>query len=168
MTVSNDLQEYLRLQLREHTPTAEIHHLQHNAANIKDKRKEGRVTFQMFGPLLPFYELNGGFVAKSCPTVATPWTIAHQAPLSMGFSRHKYWSDLTFPSPWNLLNPGIEPESPALQADSLLTELPEKPGYELKADIIYFRMKVKEESEKAGLKLNIQKTKSLAFSTIPS
>ena len=121
----------------------------------------------MFGPLLPFYELNGGLVAKSCPTVATPWTIAHQAPLSMGFSRHKYWSDLTFPSPWNLLNPGIEPESPALQADSLLTELPKKPGYELKADIIYFRMKVKEESEKAGLKLNIQKTKSLAFSTIP-
>ena len=50
----------------------------------------------------------------------------------------------------------------------LLTELPGKPGYELKADLIYFRMKVKEEDEKAGLKLNIQKTKILAFSTIPS
>ena len=85
-----------------------------------------------------------------------------------GISRQEYWSGLTFPSPGNLLDPGIEPESPALQAGSLLTELPGKPGYELKADLIYFRMKVKEEDEKAGLKLNIQKTKILAFSTIPS
>jgi len=41
----------------------------------------------------------GGLVTKSCSTLATPWTIAHQAPLSMGFSRHKYWSGLSFPSP---------------------------------------------------------------------
>ena len=122
----------------------------------------------MFGHLLPFYELNGGLVAKLCPTFTVPWTVAHQAHLSMGFSRQEYWSGLTFPSPGNLLDPGIEPESPALQAGSLLTELPGKPGYELKADLIYFRMKVKEEDEKAGLKLNIQKTKILAFSTIPS
>ena len=122
----------------------------------------------MFGPLLPFYELNGGLVAKLCPTFTVPWTVAHQAHLSMGFSRQEYWSGLTFPSPGNLLDPGIEPESPALQAGSLLTELPGKPGYEVKADLIYFRMKVKEEDEKAGLKLNIQKTKILAFSTIPS
>ena len=67
-----------------------------------------------------------------------------------GISRQEYWSGLTFPSPGNLLDPGIEPESPALQAGSLLTELPGKPGYELKADLIYFRMKVKEEDEKAG------------------
>ena len=73
----------------------------------------------------------------------------------MGFSRQEYWSGLIFPSPGNLLDPGTEPESPALQADSLLTELPGKPGYELKPDIIYFRMKVKEEHGKAGLKLNI-------------
>ena len=47
---------------------------------------------------------------------ATPWTAAHQAPLSMGFSRQEYWSGLPFPSPGDLLDPGIEPMSPALQA----------------------------------------------------
>ena len=50
----------------------------------------------------------------------TPWTIAHQAPLSMGFSRPGYWSGLSFPFPGDLPNPGIEPGSSALQADSLL------------------------------------------------
>ena len=49
----------------------------------------------------------------------TPWTVAHQAPLSMEFSRHEYWSGLPFPSPEDLPNPGIKPRSPALQADSL-------------------------------------------------
>ena len=56
----------------------------------------------------------------------TPWTIAYQAPLSMGFSRQEYWSGLLFPSPGNLPDPGIEPGSPALQADSLLTGPPGK------------------------------------------
>ena len=69
----------------------------------------------------------GGLVAQSCPTLATPWTVAHQAPLSMGFSRQEYWSGLPFPSPGDLPNPGIEPRSPALQADDLLTELCGKP-----------------------------------------
>ena len=41
----------------------------------------------------------GGLVAKSCPTLVTPWTVAHQAPPSMGFSRQEYWSGLSFPSP---------------------------------------------------------------------
>ena len=45
----------------------------------------------------------------------TPWTVAHQAPLSMEFSRQEYWSELPFPSPGNLLNPETEPGSPALQ-----------------------------------------------------
>ena len=72
---------------------------------------------------LRVYGGGGGLVAKSCPTLATPWTIALQAPLSMGFSRQQYWSGLPFPSPGDLPNPGIEPRSPALQADSLLTEL---------------------------------------------
>ena len=54
---------------------------------------------------------------------AAPWTVAHQAPLSMGSSRQEYWSGLPFPSPWDLPNPAIEPRSPALQADSLPTEL---------------------------------------------
>ena len=51
---------------------------------------------------------------------ATPWTVAYQASLSMGFSRQEYWSGLPFPSPGDLPEPGIEPTSPALQADSLL------------------------------------------------
>ena len=62
-------------------------------------------------------------VAKLCLTLATPWTVARQAPLAMGFSRQEYWSGLPFPSPGDLPDPGIEPWSPALQADSLLTEL---------------------------------------------
>ena len=57
----------------------------------------------------------------------TPRTVALQAPLHMGFSRQEYWSGLPFPSPGDLPNPGIEPGSPALQADSLLTEPPGKP-----------------------------------------
>ena len=54
----------------------------------------------------------------------TPWTGAHQAPLSMGFSRREYWSGLPFPSPGDLPDPGIKPRTPAIQADSLPTELP--------------------------------------------
>ena len=69
----------------------------------------------------------GGSVTKSCPTLATPWTVACQAPLPMGFSRQEYWNGLPFPSPGERSDPGIEPRSPALQADSLLTELPGKP-----------------------------------------
>ena len=65
----------------------------------------------------------GGLVAKSCPPLATPWTVAHQAPLSMGFSRQEYWSGLPFPSPEDLPDPRIKPRSPVLQADSLPTEL---------------------------------------------
>ena len=49
----------------------------------------------------------------------TPWTVVCQAPLSMGFSRQDYWSGLPFPSTGDLPHPGIEPKSPALQADSL-------------------------------------------------
>ena len=57
----------------------------------------------------------------------TPWTAAHQAPLSMEFSRQEYWSGLPFPSPGDFPNTGIKPGSPALQADSLLSEPPGKP-----------------------------------------
>ena len=55
--------------------------------------------------------------------LVTPWTVACQAPLSMGFSRQEYWSGLPFPSPEDPPNPGIKPRSPELQADSLPTEL---------------------------------------------
>ena len=54
---------------------------------------------------------------------ATFWTVAHQAPLSMGLSGQEYWSGLPFSPPGDLPNPGIKPRSPALQADSLLTKL---------------------------------------------
>ena len=58
---------------------------------------------------------------------ATPWTVVYQASLSMGFSRQEYWSGLPFPSPGDLPDPGIEPRSPALQADGLPFEPPGKP-----------------------------------------
>ena len=54
---------------------------------------------------------------------ATSWTIAHQPPLSVEFSRQAYWSGLPFPPPGDLSHPGIKAGSPAKQADSLLTEL---------------------------------------------
>ena len=58
---------------------------------------------------------------------ATPWAVAHQASPSMGFSRQEYWSGLPVPPPGDLPNPGIEPWSPALQADALTSEPPGKP-----------------------------------------
>ena len=57
---------------------------------------------------------------------ATPWTIAYQAPPSVGFSRQEYWNGLLFPSPGDLPNPGIEPRSPTFQADALTSEPPGK------------------------------------------
>ena len=85
-----------------------------------------------------------GLFVLSCTVVfdsATPWTVAHQAPLSMEFSRQEYRCGLPFPSPGNLPDPGIdlpdpgidlpdpgiEPGSPALQADTLPSELPGNP-----------------------------------------
>ena len=62
-------------------------------------------------------------VAPSCLTFCDPWTVAHQAPLPMEFSRQEYWSRLPFPSPGNLPDPRIEPKSSALQAASLPSEL---------------------------------------------
>ena len=65
-------------------------------------------------------------VAKSCPTLCNPMDCTCQAPLSMEFSRQEYWSGLPFPSPGDFPDPGIEPESPTLQADSLPSEPPGK------------------------------------------
>ena len=83
---------------------------------LKTNEKSGSMRF----PSLPL-----SLVCVSCLVVsdsATPWTVAHQAPLSMGFSRQEYWSGLPFPSPGDLLDPGTEPGSPTLQADSLPSE----------------------------------------------
>ena len=69
------------------------------------------------------------YLVKSLSRVrlsVTPWTVAHQAPPSMGFSRQEHWSGLPFPSPGDLPNPGIKPRSPALQADTLTSEPPGK------------------------------------------
>ena len=63
--------------------------------------------------------VGGGLVAKLCLTLATLWTVSYQAPLSMGFSTQEYWSSLPFPSPGDRPNSGIEPRSPAQEADSL-------------------------------------------------
>ena len=61
--------------------------------------------------------------AKLCPTLCNPWTVTHQAPLSMGFPRQEYWTGIPFTSP-DLPNPGIKLRSPALQEDSLPSEPP--------------------------------------------
>ena len=66
---------------------------------------------------------------------ATPWTVAYQASLSMGFSRQEYWNGLPFLSPGDLPDPGIEPRSPALQADALTSAPPGKP-------ILYYNLGV--------------------------
>ena len=132
-------------------------------------------------------------VVQSCPTLCNPMD---QAPPSMGFSRQEYWSGLPFASPGDLPNPGIEPKSPAFQADALTSEpliivissswinplikiagrninklrytndttLMAESEEELKSLL----MKVKQENEKVGLKLNIQKTKIMASGPITS
>ena len=66
----------------------------------------------------------------------TPWTVARQAALSMGFSRQRYWSELPFPTPGDLPYEGLNLGSPALQADSLPSEPPEKPHNPMKRVII--------------------------------
>ena len=77
-------------------------------------------------PLITVLSLFSGSVKSS--SFAPLWTVACQTPLSMGLSRQDHWSGLPCPPPRNLPNPGIEPRSPALQADSLLSEPPGKPG----------------------------------------
>ena len=66
----------------------------------------------MFFPL--GFMFGGGLFTKLCPTLVTPWTIARQASLSMGFSKQEYWSGLPFPSPGSLPDPGIKPAAPSL------------------------------------------------------
>ena len=58
---------------------------------------------------------------------ATPWTVAHQVPLSVGFSSQEYWSGVPFPPPGDLPNPGIEPTSSALAGGFFTTKPPGKP-----------------------------------------
>ena len=96
------------------------------------------------------------FWVKSLSSVrlfVTPWTVAHQAPLSMGFSRQEYWSGLPFPSPGCLPNPGIEPRSPTLQAGALASEPSGKPnGYTVS---LYFLMTNSLHSKELFLPFNL-------------
>ena len=66
-------------------------------------------------------------VIKSCLTLVTPWTVACQAPLSMGFPRQEYWSGFPFPSPGDFPDPGIKPTSPALAGGFFTVEPLGKP-----------------------------------------
>ena len=81
----------------------------------------------MFGPSVPC-EVKVS-VAQTCLTLCGLWTVARQAPLSMKFFRQEHWSGLPCPPPGDLPDPGVRPRFPALQADSLLSEAPEKPRY---------------------------------------
>ena len=93
---------------------------------IKNHNTEHRVKTHTYKPS-PHRSESESEVAQSFPTVCDPWTVAHQAPPSMGFSRQECWSGLPFPSPGDLLDPGIKPRSPTLQADTLPSELLGKP-----------------------------------------
>ena len=84
-----------------------------HSENIYSAPTMCQILFQLLGIC------DGGLFAKLCPTLVTPWAIACWVPLSMGFHRKGYWSGLPFPSPGNLPDPGIEPASLTLQADSL-------------------------------------------------
>ena len=97
---------------------------------VRDKKADSCSLCKYITILTLYYSCNSR-VSDSCCLVrllscvrlfATPWTIAYQAPPSMGFSRQEYWSGLPFPSPGDLPNPGIEPRSPALRAGALPSE----------------------------------------------
>ena len=75
-----------------------------------------QILSAQFGKFLPICVLSPCSAPQLCLTLATPWTVAHQAPLSMGFSRHAYWNGLPFPSPGDLPDPGIKPVSRASPA----------------------------------------------------
>ena len=140
---------YLSLSLHEHHSTLITVALK-QVLNFKKCKSFNSAFFQdcfdYFGSITYSYEFNGQFLSfskkkkriwdfdrkwksASCvQLIATPWTVARQALLSMEFSRQEYWSGEPFPSPGDPLDPGIEPGSPTLQADSLPSEPPGKPG----------------------------------------
>ena len=91
---------------------------------VENKTRVLYHNFQGTDSLIPDH-LSGRSVMSN--SFVTLWTIAHQAPLSMEFSRQEYWSRQPFPG--DLPNPGVKPGSSALQADSLLSESPGKPSH---------------------------------------
>ena len=90
---------------------------------LKNQSRKENVT--CFYKILNFFKLSFPPIVKSLSRVrlfVAPWTVAYQALPSMGFSRQECWSGLPFPSPGDLPDPGIEPRSPPLQADTLPSE----------------------------------------------
>ena len=80
--------------------------------------------------------------SQSCLTFVMLWTVAHQAPLSMGFSRKQYRSELPFPTPGDLPNSGIESVSPALQVDSLPPAPPGNANYFLPCRVFFISQSI--------------------------
>ena len=95
--------------------------------SVHDLRSEADILVYTFAWLDIFTLKVKVKVLSRVQLFATPWTVALQAVLSMGFSRQEYWSGLSFPSSGDLPDPGIEPRSPALQADALTSEPLGKP-----------------------------------------
>ena len=101
-----------------HTHTHTHIHTHNTLLKIKERKEQSNI--------LPWSEVK----SLSCVQLfATQWTVAYKASLPMEFSRQSYWSRLPLPSPEDLPEPGIEPGSPALQADTLPSEPPGKPTY---------------------------------------
>ena len=102
---------------------------------VTDEHEWIKDSSEIVLPCGKYLTLQGEWVKSlSCIRLfETPWTVAYETPLSIGFSRQEYWSGLPFLSPGDLPDPGIEPGSPVLQADSLPIEL-----QSLLIPIIYF------------------------------
>ena len=84
-------------------------------ATVQGTAKTKSVRLTHFSPGKPFRGRAAAAKSlQSCPTLCDPMTAAHQAPLSLGFSRQEHWSGLPFPSPGDLPNPGVESASSAL------------------------------------------------------
>ena len=95
--------------------------------NLKTAWGQFRHEQAMNKPYIQFVERKKVKLLSRVQLFATPWTVAYQGPRSMGFSRQERWSGFPFPSPGDLPDPGIEPRSPALQADALPSEPLGKP-----------------------------------------
>ena len=117
-------------------PRLQLYFSNNNISNIIFLKKICEANIQIYVDTQKVW-VRGSLVSVYCSLLkywslshvrlsATPWIVAHQAPLSMEFSRQEYWSLLLFPSPGDLPDPEIKPRSPALQADSLLSEPPGK------------------------------------------
>ena len=75
--------------------------------------QKSQLQMELFGKQEFIYDMKKeALITQSCPILCNPWTVAHQAPLSMEFSRQEYWSGLPFPSPGDLRDPEIKPGSP--------------------------------------------------------